>query len=43
MHNQKYEVALVCITSKENADDVVNVNEPSNNVSLLGNVIVSGV
>ena len=39
----RYEVMLVCINSKETEKDVVNVDEPSDTVSLLGNVIVNGV
>lgn len=41
--NQRYEVALVCETKKGMAIDVINIDEPSNTVSLLGNVIVGGV
>ena len=41
--NHRYEVALACINAKTNKPEVVNVDEPSNTVSLLGNVIVSGV
>ena len=41
--NQRYEVALACASENEMAKEMVNVDEPSNTVSLLGNVIVSGV
>ena len=43
--NQRYKVALACATKKEMAsdDNIINVDKPLNTVSLLGNVIVSGV
>ena len=41
--NQRYEMALAYLNSKENRMDVLNVDEPSNIVYLLGNIIASGV
>ena len=36
-------MALACQTENGSGSDIINVDSPSNTVSILGNVIVSGV
>ena len=41
--NRRYEVALALQTEKTKTKDVIDVDSPSNTISILGSVIMSGV